>query len=97
MEEKYNAGLMSQSFWFIEFKKIVLLYHEGNDYDEIKRQCLEENLFGAINPYRGFRQVCFFRSIICVTRDTTAKTIFKLYMKIFLTIFLTYLSACDIL
>ena len=55
MEEKYNAGLMSQSFWFIEFKKIVQLYHEGNDYDEIKRQCLEENLFGAINPYRGKR------------------------------------------
>ena len=55
MEEKYNAGLMSQSFWFIEFKKIVQLYHEDNDYDEIKRQCLEENLFGAINPYRGKR------------------------------------------
>lgn len=55
MEEKYNAGLMSQSFWFIEFKKIVQIYHEGNDYNEIKRQCLEENLFGAINPYRGKR------------------------------------------
>lgn len=55
MEEKYNAGLMSQSFWFIEFKKIIQLYHEGNDSNEIKRLCLEENLFGAINPYRGKR------------------------------------------
>ena len=55
MEDKYNAGLMSQSFWFIDFKKIVLLYHRGTDCDEIKRQCIEENLFGAINPVREKR------------------------------------------
>ena len=55
MEEKYNAGLMAQSFWFIEFKKIVVLYKNGADYDEIKRQCIEENLFGAINPNREKR------------------------------------------
>jgi len=55
MEEKYNAGLMAQSFWFIEFKKIVVLYKNGADYDEIKRQCIEENLFGAINPTREKR------------------------------------------
>ena len=55
MEEKYNAGIMSQSFWFIEFKKIVLLYHNGNSYNEIKRQCVEENLLGAINPSREER------------------------------------------
>ena len=55
MEEKYNAGLMSQSFWFVEFKKIVVLYKNGADYDEIKRQCIEENLFGAINPNREKR------------------------------------------
>lgn len=55
MEEKYNAGLMSQSFWFVEFKKIVVLYKNGADYDEIKRQCIEENLFGAINPTREKR------------------------------------------
>ena len=55
MEEKYNAGLMSQSFWFVEFKKIVVLHKNGADYDEIKRQCIEENLFGAINPNREKR------------------------------------------
>ena len=55
MEEKYNSGLMSQSFWFVEFKKIVVLYKNGADYDEIKRQCIEENLFGAINPTREKR------------------------------------------
>ena len=57
MEEKYNAGLMSQSFWFVEFKKIVDLYHNGVDLDEIKRQCIDENLFGAINPNRE-RRMC---------------------------------------
>jgi len=62
MEEKYNAGLMSQSFWFIEFKKTVLLYHEGNDYNEIKRQCIEENLLGAINPYREKRMCGYLLS-----------------------------------
>lgn len=55
MEEKYNAGLMAQSFWFVEFKKIVVLYKNGADYDEIKHQCIEENLFGAINPTREKR------------------------------------------
>ena len=55
MDEKYNAGLMSQSFWFVEFKKIVVLYKKGADYDEIKHQCIEENLFGAINPNREKR------------------------------------------
>lgn len=55
MDEKYNAGLMSQSFWFVEFKKIVVLYKNGADYDEIKHQCIEENLFGAINPNREKR------------------------------------------
>ena len=57
MEEKYNAGLMAQSFWFVEFKKIVELYHNGQDFDEIKRQCIDENLFGAINPNRE-RRMC---------------------------------------
>ncbi len=55
MKEKYNAGLMAQSFWFIEFKKIVQLYHEGNNFEEIKRQCVEENLLGAVNPSRELR------------------------------------------
>ncbi len=49
----YSAGLMSQSFWFIEFKKIIKLLHEGRTEDEIKALCLEENLFGAAKEYRA--------------------------------------------
>ena len=55
LEEKYNAGLMAQSFWFLEFKKIVILHHNNVDYDEIKRLCIDENLFGAVNPTREKR------------------------------------------
>lgn len=43
----YSSGLMSQSFWFLEFKKAVRLRQEGLNYDEIKKKCVEENLFGA--------------------------------------------------
>lgn len=53
--KKYSAGLMSQSFWFLEFKKIVKLRQEGMAYDEIKKKCVEENLFGAPKEYRAKR------------------------------------------
>lgn len=55
MNTTYSAGLMSQSFWFIEFKKIIKLIHEGKTEDEIKALCLEENLFGAAKEYRAKR------------------------------------------
>lgn len=48
----YSAGLMSQSFWFLEFKKAVKLRQDGMGYDEIKKKCIEENLFGAATENR---------------------------------------------
>lgn len=48
----YSAGLMSQSFWFLEFKKAVKLRQDGLGYDEIKKKCIEENLFGAATENR---------------------------------------------
>lgn len=55
LAEKYSAGLMSQSFWFIEFKKVVSLINEGRDSNEIKALCLDHNLFGAAKAYRAKR------------------------------------------
>ena len=49
----YSAGLMSQSFWFIEFKKVVKLVSDGKSQNDIKAACVEENLLGAVNPYRA--------------------------------------------
>ena len=55
MDDKYSAGLVSQSFWFIEFKRIVTLLKSGKTESEIKALCLEENLFGAAKEYRARR------------------------------------------
>lgn len=53
--EKYSAGLMSQSFWFLEFKKVIKLISDGRSNDEIKAICTEKNLFGAAKEYRAKR------------------------------------------
>lgn len=52
---KYSAGLMSQSFWFIEFRHYLRLKKENISDDEIKRRITEENLFGAPNECRAHR------------------------------------------
>lgn len=51
----YSAGLMSQSCWFVEFKRIVQLIAAGKTEDEIKAECLENNLLGAVKEYRAKR------------------------------------------
>lgn len=53
--DNYSAGLMSQSFWFHEFKLAVKLHQGGMDFDDIKKKCVEENLFGAAKEYRANR------------------------------------------
>ena len=40
--EAYSAGLMSQSFWFIEFQKVVKLISDGKSQNEIKSAPLFE-------------------------------------------------------
>ena len=55
INETYSAGLISQSFWFIEMKKIVKLIADGKTEEEIKKICIEENLFGAAKEYRAKR------------------------------------------
>ena len=55
IEEKYSAGLISQSFWFVEMKKVVKLIDEGKSDEEIKNICINENLFGAAKEYRAKR------------------------------------------
>lgn len=55
MPSEYSAGLMSQSFWFVEFKKYLKLVDSGKKPDEIKRIVVDENLFGAPNEYRAKR------------------------------------------
>ncbi len=44
--ERYSAGIMSESPWFLEFKKLVQLYYSGLTPDEVRTRCIEENIFG---------------------------------------------------
>ena len=53
--EQYSAGLMSEAPWFHEFKKMVFLKYENVALEEIKRRCVEENLFGMPKEYRALR------------------------------------------
>ena len=55
IEEKYSAGLISQSFWFVEMKKVIGLIKAGKSEEEIKRLCTQENLFGVSKEYRARR------------------------------------------
>lgn len=51
----YSAGLMSQSFWFTEFKKVLRLRADGKTVKEIRTACVQDNLFGAGSEYRSKR------------------------------------------
>lgn len=53
--EKYSSGLVSESFWFVEFKKIIKLRYEKKSWEDIKILCLEENLLGISKEYRAKR------------------------------------------
>lgn len=55
ISEDYSAGLMSQSFWFVEFKKYLKLLREGNTPEEIKDLIIAGNLYGAPNENRARR------------------------------------------
>ena len=44
--DRYSAGIMSESPWFLEFKKLVQLYHSGLNPDEVRQKCIDENIFG---------------------------------------------------
>lgn len=67
--EKYSSGLVSESFWFIEFKKIIKLRHDGKTWDDIKVLCLEDNLLGISKEYRAKRIFGYLKNRIEVLED----------------------------
>lgn len=62
--EKYSSGLVSESFWFIEFRKIIKLKYEGKTWDEIKDSCLVDNLLGISKEYRAKRNYGYLKTRI---------------------------------
>jgi len=73
--EKYSSGLVSESFWFIECKKIIKLKYDGYSWDEVKAMCLEENLLGISKEYRAKRIFGYLKNRIS-TLDKKAMEIF---------------------
>ena len=54
MERKeYSAGAVKLSFWFVEFRKVVELLHEGKSSEQIKALAVNENLFAAPTALRA--------------------------------------------
>lgn len=66
----YSAGLISQSFWFLEFKKAVKLRQEGMAHSEIRKKCIEENLFGAATQNRTTRMAGYIVNRLKAMDDT---------------------------
>jgi hypothetical protein len=55
VQKGYSAGMVQLPFWFLEFKKVMLLLHEGMTLQEIKIKNKEENIFSAISAERANR------------------------------------------
>jgi hypothetical protein len=53
IRNEYSAGAVKMSFWFMEFRKVVQLLSEGNNWDEIKNLNQEKNIFAASTPRRA--------------------------------------------
>ena len=75
MTENYSAGIVSQSFWFVEFKKILKLAKEGKSNDEIVNEIINNNAFGLPNAYRTER-VCGYLMNRYLQMDDMLKELF---------------------
>lgn len=49
----YSAGMVKQSFWFAEFRKVIQLLNCGKSLTEIKDMNLLENIFSAPTQARA--------------------------------------------
>lgn len=52
----YRAGMVKDSFWFTEFKKVIKLLHQGSSFHDIEILNETENLFSAPTVARS-RQI----------------------------------------
>lgn len=53
IRKEYSAGAVKWSFWFLEFKKTVLLQQQRLTMPEIRQKNIEENLFSASSAERS--------------------------------------------
>ena len=67
--EKYSSGLISESFWYVEFKKILKSRHEGKTWEHIRDLCLNENLLSISKEYRATRIYGYLKNRVDVLED----------------------------
>lgn len=53
VKNKYSASAVKFSFWFPEFRKEIGMISEGKNQTEIRKLCLEENVFGTSTAARA--------------------------------------------
>ena len=51
-KKEYSAGAVKFAFWFMEFRQMIGLLHDGNSFDEIKTMNEEDNIFAISTPAR---------------------------------------------
>lgn len=52
-KKEYSAGMVKLSFWFQEFRQVLLLVNQGKTFAEIGRMNTEENIFMASSAARA--------------------------------------------
>lgn len=77
IEQDYSAGIVSQSFWFNEFRQLLKLRAENCNTDEIKKKVIEENLFGAPNEYRAKRIYGYIINRVSVVEKKLSELFFS--------------------
>lgn len=53
--KEYSAGMVKLSFWFLEFRKVIILLNNGKTISEIKSLNIEENIFSAPTQARSMQ------------------------------------------
>lgn len=69
----YSSGLVSQSFWFLEFKKLLIQQNNGKTEEDIKKICIEENILGISNEIRRKRVYGYLKNRLKYLNDDLIK------------------------
>ena len=72
---EYSSGLVSESFWFFEFKEYLKLKSKDKSDSEIRTEIVDGNLFGAPNTNRAKRVYGYLTRRV-VTLDSKAIDLF---------------------
>ena len=75
-KKEYSAGAVKFAFWFMEFRQMIGLLHEGHTFDEIKVLNEEDNIFGISTPAR--RKQMF--STVSARIKTLGESIYPVFM-----------------